>query len=109
VLHGACRAAARNTATHTYWQLHCLSQASLSCLPVCCEHGHLMTPMGWLCLCFPFLLLQPRTCANYNPITNPGEQFECPADTEFDPEAGNKTNPDVAACCRVRTLYKGAI
>lgn len=60
--------------------------------------------LAWVCLFFP--ALQPRTCANYNPITNPGEQFECPADTEFDPEAGNKTNPDVAACCRVRELSR---
>lgn len=45
--------------------------------------------------------LQPRTCADYNPITNPGERFECPADSEFDVKAGNKTNPDVAACCKV--------
>jgi hypothetical protein len=48
-------------------------------------------------------VLQPRTCANYNPIANPGEQFDCPADTEFDHKAGNKTNPDVQTCCRVRS------
>lgn len=45
--------------------------------------------------------LQPRTCANFNPITNPGERFECPADSEYDPAADNKTSPDVAACCKV--------
>lgn len=51
-----------------------------------------------LCYCSP---LQPRTCANYNPITNPGERFECPADSEYNPKGDNKTTPDVATCCKV--------
>ncbi len=53
-------------------------------------------------LWYGVLLLQARTCANYNPITNPGELFECPSDTEWNPAAGNKTNPDVERCCKVR-------
>ena len=44
---------------------------------------------------------QARTCADYNPITSPGERFECPRDHEFDPEAEDRTSPDVATCCKV--------
>lgn len=60
----------------------------------------------YVCMCDTVFVvlcvsLQPRSCANFNPITNPGERFECPADSEYDPAADNKTSPDVAACCKV--------
>lgn len=68
-------------------------------------------------LCFPepcavlcwFVCLQARTCANYNPITNPGERFECPADTQFNPAAGNKTDPTVSKCCKVTVFMMGVL
>lgn len=57
--------------------------------------------MPWLAAVVLAVCLQPRTCANYNPITNPGEVFECPADTQWDPRSANRTNPDVQTCCKV--------
>jgi len=46
-------------------------------------------------------VLQPATCANVEPVTNPGMSFaaKCPALTEYDPTKAT-ASPSVTNCCK---------
>lgn len=54
------------------------------------------------CVCIACLLLpqlQPASCANVAPISNPGQKYKCPGFREFDPEKSALEAPSADRCC----------
>lgn len=75
-----------------------------------CMHAltHTTMPPPHLACCVlrthAVVCLQPNSCDDITPVSQPGVQFKCPAFREFDPaKAGNSWPNEERCCSKVRS------
>lgn len=63
----------------------------------------LLTPADICAPIPPFSALQPASCGDVKPISNPGERYTCPKLSEYDEAKDETAKPSADTCCRVST------